>query len=211
MKRGNHYFWRKLHSLSGIIPVGGFLLFHMTLNAMAFVKGPDAYNSIIKFNTSLPLGIAIELLVIFLPIYFHAIYGIIVAFDARHNVLNYKYSRNWMFWLQRMSGFFTLIFVSWHIWMFTLQRLLFGREIDYSVVAHALQNPWMALFYFLGVAAAAYHFANGLWTFLITWGITVGPRSQRIAYWLTAIIFVGITAAGLAAIYAFNTLPIASM
>lgn len=208
MKRGNHYFWRKLHSLSGVIPVGGFLIFHLTLNSMAFLKGPEAYNTIIKVNTSLPLVTLIEWVVIFLPLYYHAIYGIVVALDSRNNVLRYQYFRNWMFWVQRVSGIFTLFFVSWHIWMFTLQRMFFGREVSFDVVARALHNPLYAVLYGLGVTAAAFHFANGLWTFLITWGITVGPRSQRIAYVLSVVLFVGLTAAGLAALYAFNTGPV---
>lgn len=207
MKRGNHYFWRKLHSLSGVIPVGGFLMFHLTLNSMAFLKGPDAYNAIIRINTSLPLVTLIEWVVIFLPLYFHAFYGVYVALDSKNNVLRYNYFRNWMFYVQRASGVFTLLFVSWHIWMFTLQRMFFGREVSFATVAQALHNPWMALFYGLGVAGAAYHFANGLWTFLITWGITVGPRAQRISYVLSAVIFFGLTAAGLAALYAFSTGP----
>ena len=27
--------------------------------------------------------------------------------------------------------------------------------------------------------ACVFHFTNGIWTFCITWGITVGPRAQR--------------------------------
>ncbi len=208
MKRGNHYFWRKLHSLSGVIPVGGFLIFHLTLNSMAFLKGPEAYNSIIKMNTSLPLVTLIEWVLIFLPLYYHAIYGIVVALDSRNNVLRYQYFRNWMFYVQRVSGVFTLFFVTWHIYMFTLQRMLFGHEISFNVVAQALHNPLYAVLYALGVTSAAFHFANGLWTFLITWGITVGPRAQRISYVLSVVLFAGLTAAGLAALYAFSTSPI---
>jgi len=34
-------------------------------------------------------------------------------------------------------------------------------------------------FYIIGVLAAIYHFANGFFTFLISWGITIGDRSQN--------------------------------
>ena len=37
------FLWRRLHSLSGIIPVGAFLLFHIFENLSA-LRGPEAYN-----------------------------------------------------------------------------------------------------------------------------------------------------------------------
>ena len=39
---------------------------------------------------------------------------------------------------------------------------------------------WFTLsFYMVGLTAAVYHFANGIWTFAISWGILGGPDSQR--------------------------------
>jgi hypothetical protein len=34
-------------------------------------------------------------------------------------------------------------------------------------------------FYVLGLWAAVFHFCNGIWTFCISWGITVGAKAQR--------------------------------
>ncbi|MGQ0627118.1 MAG: hypothetical protein ACT4PL_03350, partial [Phycisphaerales bacterium] len=37
----------------------------------------------------------------------------------------------------------------------------------------------VSLFYFVGVSLLVFHFANGLWTSAITWGLTVSVESQR--------------------------------
>jgi len=37
----------------------------------------------------------------------------------------------------------------------------------------------VAIFYFLGVTLLVFHFANGLWTAAITWGLTVSEHAQK--------------------------------
>jgi succinate dehydrogenase/fumarate reductase cytochrome b subunit len=39
--------------------------------------------------------------------------------------------------------------------------------------------PWLALLYLVGVLAVSFHFANGLWGVLFSWGVTVTRTSQR--------------------------------
>ena len=51
--KGHSFFLRRLHSLSGIIPVGAFLLEHFISNAFA-TNGPKAYADQVKFLTGLP-------------------------------------------------------------------------------------------------------------------------------------------------------------
>lgn len=43
------------------------------------------------------------------------------------------------------------------------------------------KSPSMILLYTIFVVTAVFHGFNGAWTFLITWGVTLSPRSQRIA------------------------------
>jgi succinate dehydrogenase / fumarate reductase cytochrome b subunit len=207
----NHFLLRRLHSLTGIVPVGGFMVFHLYENSQA-LGGPAAFNEVVRFINSLPMLWALEIFGIFLPLYFHAIYGIYIAADAKHNVSNYGYGRNWAFLLQRVTGIITLFFVTFHIWQFRFQKLL-GRYDEnagemaglptFDVVKEALSNNAVAAFYAIGIVAAAFHLANGIYTFLITWGITVGPKSQRVSNVLTQGLFVGISALGLSALWAF--------
>lgn len=202
---------RRLHSLSGVIPTGLFLLFHLFENARA-MYGAEAYNEVVLSINSLPFLIVIEIFFIILPLYFHALYGIYIAADAKHNVTTYSYGRNWAFLFQRITGLITLVFVTYHIWHFRVQKAL-GRYDegtampglpDFNVVATAFSNDLIALFYGIGIVAAAYHLANGLYTFLITWGITIGPKSQRISSMATNALFVLISAMGLSALFAFR-------
>ena len=73
--QGTSFLWRKLHSLLGIIPIGAFLLEHLLSNFEA-LKGPLAYGEQVKFLNSLPLVRVLEWVFIFLPILYHALYGV---------------------------------------------------------------------------------------------------------------------------------------
>jgi succinate dehydrogenase / fumarate reductase cytochrome b subunit len=209
--RRNHFLLRRLHSLTGIVPVGGFLLMHLYENAKS-LQGPEAFNEAVKFINSLPAVLFLEIFFIFLPLYFHAIYGVYIAMDAKHNVKEYGYGRNWAFFWQRVTGLITLFFVTYHIWHFRFQKVLGAYEtgtaipglIDYHVVARAFQSNLVLAVYIIGVVAAAYHLCNGIYTFLITWGITVGPRSQKISNVVTNVLFVAVSALGIAAAVGFR-------
>lgn len=211
--RRNHFLMRRLHSLTGVVPVGGFLLFHLYENSKA-LQGVEAYNEVVLSINSMQFVLLLEIFGIFLPLYFHALYGIYIAADARHNVKQYGYGRNWAFVLQRISGLLTLFFVTWHIWEFRIQKALgaYGPKVhgtmsglpDFDVVQNAFQNNIIAAWYIIGIIAAAYHLCNGIYTFLITWGITIGPKSQRISNLITNAAFVGVSALGVITVFAFR-------
>ncbi|WP_243386124.1 succinate dehydrogenase cytochrome b558 subunit [Bacillus kexueae] len=192
---------RKLHSLLGVVPIGIFLMQHLVVNHFA-TKGPEAFNNAAHFMESLPFRYVLEAFIIFIPLLYHAIYGIYIAFTAKNNVSRYSYFRNWMFMLQRVTGVFTLIFVAWHVWE-TRIAAAFGKEVNYDMMAEILSNPGMLVFYIVGVLSAIFHFANGLWSFAVSWGITVSPRSQLISTYVTLGIFVALSIVGLRAIFAF--------
>jgi succinate dehydrogenase / fumarate reductase cytochrome b subunit len=189
-------------------------LFHLFENSRAMVSA-EAYNEAIRSINSMPVVWFFEIFVIFLPLYFHALYGIYVAFDARHNVAKYNYGRNWAFLFQRITGLITLVFVTWHVWEFRIQKMMGvygtyqgGTSMQglpsFDIVAKAFQNNIIATAYIIGIVAAAYHLCNGIYTFLITWGITIGPKSQRVSNILTNAAFVAVSALGVAAVFAFR-------
>ena len=51
--QGRSFLWRRLHSLSGIFPIGAFLVEHFLSNAFA-TNGGAAYNENVRFLTGLP-------------------------------------------------------------------------------------------------------------------------------------------------------------
>lgn len=198
----HHYFIRKLHSLSGILPIGIFLTEHLLVNNLS-TKGPEAYNSSVAMLQSIPFLPLVELFFIAIPIAFHALYGLWVVYLAKNNVLNYTYYKNWLFYLQRVTAIITFIFVIYHSYTLRISKSLFGLEISFDTMTTVLANSWVLAFYIIGLVASVYHFANGLATFLITWGITVGPYSQRVATIFSGILFVFLSFIGIQSLFAF--------
>ncbi|APH04154.1 succinate dehydrogenase cytochrome b558 subunit [Bacillus weihaiensis] len=192
---------RRLHSLLGVIPVGIFLIQHLVVNHFA-TRGPEAFNEAAHFMEMLPFRYVLETVIIFLPLLYHAIYGVYIAFTAKNNVSNYGYVRNWLFMLQRFTGIITFIFVAWHVWETRIAAAL-GAEVNYDMMASILSSPFMLAFYLIGVISTTFHFANGLWSFAVSWGITVTPRSQVISTYVTLGIFLALTFVGVRAIFAF--------
>ncbi len=201
MAQNREFFYRRLHSLLGVIPVGLFLTQHLVVNYFA-TRGAESFNKAAAFMEQLPFRYFLEIFVIFLPLLFHAIYGLYIAFTAQNNVSRYGYFRNWMFMLQRLTGIITLIFVVWHVWETRVQAA-FGAEVNYDMMANIVANPFMLAFYIVGIVSAVFHFANGLWSFFVSWGITVTPRSQQISTYVTMGIFVALSIVGIRAILAF--------
>lgn len=199
---GNREFvYRRLHSLLGVIPVGIFLIQHLVVNHFA-ASGAEAFNNAAHFMENLPFRYALEIFVIFLPLIYHAVYGVYIAFTAKNNANRFGFFRNWMFVLQRITGIVTLIFVSWHVWQTRIAAQM-GAEVNFDMMADILSSPIMLGFYIVGVLSTIFHFSNGLWSFAVTWGITVSPRSQRIATFVTMGVFVVLSYVGLRAILAF--------
>ncbi len=191
----SYYFNRKLHSLLGFIPIGAFLFVHFTANYMA-LRGPESFDNAAKFLENLPYLVVLEWGLIFLPLLYHGVYGLIIAFQSKNNLRNYRYFNNFKFVFHRITGVITFIFVTWHIWQTTLQVKLGNEELSYFLMSDILTNDYALILYLIGVFSAIFHFCNGLWSFLISWGITIGPRSQRISNYIfmTSFIIISIVA-----------------
>jgi succinate dehydrogenase / fumarate reductase cytochrome b subunit len=116
MTGGERHFWlRRLHSLSGIVPVGGFLAFHLYENYSA-TRGPEAYNAMTRRLQEIPFALALEIAVIAVPLFFHGIYGLFVTGTARPNVITNAYVRNWMYLVQRVTGVVLFAVVIFNLW-----------------------------------------------------------------------------------------------
>ena len=197
---------RKLHSLLGVIPLGLFFVEHALTNYSAFEGGKEGFNDSVEFLHGMPLIFFLELFVIWLPILFHGVYGIYVAYQSNINTGRYKYGRNWAFALQRITGVITFVFVFWHVWETRVQVAL-GNVSNDQLGEHMhkiLTNPVTATLYVIAVIAAVFHFSNGLWSFLVAWGITVGPRAQRISSKICMGVFVIVSVLFLLSLVAFR-------
>jgi succinate dehydrogenase / fumarate reductase cytochrome b subunit len=52
--------------------------------------------------------------------------------------------------------------------------------------------------------SAIYHFANGLWTQGITWGLWTSAKAQRRASWISVIVGLFLTVVGVTALAGFS-------
>ena len=203
MSKNHEFYWRRLHSLLGIIPVGLFLLVHFSINFTA-TQGVEAYNNAAGMMELIPhwLLLIVEWVVIYIPLLFHGLYGVYIAFTATNNIQRFGTFRNWMFVLQRFSGVFLVVFIAWHIFQTRIQKAL-GDEVNFDMMAEIVANPLMLAFYIVGILAATFHLSNGIWSFLVSWGITQSPKSQKVATYVTMAFFVVFSVAFVAAILAF--------
>ena len=182
------FLMRKLHSLSGVVPVGLFLMFHLWTNAKA-IQGQQVFDDAVDDIHRMPYLLVLEVGVVLLPLLFHTLYGVKIAIEGRSNVGTYPYSKNWAYTLQRLTGVVALLFIGYHLWEFPVQVWL-GRMTPDDFFPHLCKSmsstnsmgiPLVAVAYLVGVAASAYHFANGLYGFCFSWGITVSRRATRLA------------------------------
>lgn len=196
------YFLRRLHSLSGMFPLGVFMAFHLFANSTA-ISGPEKFNAVINFLRSLPYLEEVEFLVLFIPFAFHGLYGMVITKTAQPSQLQYSNWENWKYFFQRITGTIGLLFIVFHVY-----QLRFIEDLDYSYVSQALASnahfSWMPELpllnpmnvywvYIIGVLSLVYHFAHGIWSFCITWGITVGKKSQDMVALLSFGIFLALS------------------
>jgi succinate dehydrogenase / fumarate reductase cytochrome b subunit len=176
---------RKLHSLSGVVPVGGFMVFHLFENAKA-LQGQQQFDEAVSGINHMPYLPVLEWGMILLPLLFHAGYGVKLALESKPNVGRYPHSRNWMYTLQRVTGLLAFLFILFHLYEYWWQKMMGKLAADqfYPALCANMSStlgpvPVVALVYILGIAACTFHFANGLWGFCFSWGLTVSRRAQR--------------------------------
>jgi succinate dehydrogenase / fumarate reductase cytochrome b subunit len=175
-----HFLLRRLHSLSGVLPVGVFLLEHFYTNSWA-IKGAEAFDEHVVALNRLPYLYVLEVGLIGLPILFHALLGLWIAFERQPSPRGGAFGRTRLYLLQRLSGIFLILFIGVHVALTRFSGTPPDRLFEH--MASYLSQPLMFSFYVLGVLAASFHFGNGLWGFLIHWGVTVSPRAQRVSSW----------------------------
>jgi len=69
------------------------------------------------------------------------------------------------------------------------------------LVRNTFKSPIMILLYTFLVLGACFHAFNGLWTSMITWGITLTHQSQRLMRWVSTFLMLLIAFLGLASVW----------
>lgn len=207
--QGSEFLLRRLHSLSGIIPVGAFLLEHILVSNATAISGPGAYARQVRFLASLPMVTALELFGIWLPILFHGGYGLYLWYRGEGNVKNYPYQGNWLYTLQRWTGLIAFAYIVVHTYTlrFTGINLHEFPGASFGKVQRELtQGSYLGL-YVAGLLSASWHFSYGIWLFCAKWGITIGENARRRLLVACLGLFLLLSGVGMASIFKLLNTP----
>lgn len=194
---------RRLHSLTGMIPLGVFLFEHFFTNSFSH-QGETVYNAKVEFLRTLPYILFIEWGLLFLPFLFHILYGLVIIYQGQVNVIDQNRPRNWLYFMQRVSAFPAMGFIFYHV---IHLRFYHGSAHDanfYRVMIDVFDNPFLFVFYIVGILSTCFHFANGILTFCITWGLTVSLNAQRIVGFAAAGVGVVLAAMAINSMFGFQ-------
>lgn len=210
IRLSRNFVLRKLHQLSGIMPLGIFLLEHFYTNSKALAGATD-FNNAVKDLQSIPYILFVEIGGIFIPLIYHAVYGLFISLEMRPNNLNYPYPRNWFYTIQRVTGFVLFFFITFHVLNFRfglipgLNTVSVAHHPDqsFAILAGEFHRVSIFIVYLIGITATVWHFANGIWLFLVDWGITIGERAQRLTGYACIAFGIFLLAVGINAAIAF--------
>ena len=218
IKLSRTFLLRKLHQITGIVPLGTFFLVHIYTNSAA-MGGRESFNEHVKGIHDIPYLLFAEIFGIFLPLIYHSVYGIFISAETRPNVGNYGYGRNWFYLFQRITGIFLFFFLMFHILNFRFGLIpglnttpVAGHAGEaFQIVSREFQNAGILLLYVLGVAATAWHLGYGLFLFAVDWGIIIGEKAQKYALYgcvaVSALLFAVGTNAAVAFVRPCGLLP----
>jgi succinate dehydrogenase / fumarate reductase cytochrome b subunit len=164
----------------------------------------------------------LEWVFIFLPILYHAGYGVYIWLRGKSNIVYYPWAGNWMYIAQRYTGLIAFAYILQHV----IRQRFMGISLPenpyaaFHKVQVELSNPWMVAVYAIAMIAICWHFAYGVWLFAAKWGITPGETARKRFGYACAVLGVLLAVMGLASIWAFvggkypnvpESVPIASL
>lgn len=210
IKFSSTFILRKLHQITGIVPLGIYFLVHMYTNSTA-MSGAKVFNDHVQDIHNMPYLIFIEIFGIFIPLLYHSIYGVLISAEARNNVLTYGYARNWFYLFQRITGIFLFFFLLFHILNLrfglipglNLTPVAGNAHRAFAIISAEFQIGWVMALYVLGIIATAWHLAYGIFLFAVDWGIVIGEKAQRLTIYASVGLAVFLSAVGINAAAAF--------
>jgi succinate dehydrogenase / fumarate reductase cytochrome b subunit len=198
-----HWILRRLHSLTGVVPIGAFLFFHIFENSYVTYGGATWWKES-AFTRTIPFEVVVEAITLWIPISYHAIYGLLITVTSVPNVSSYGYERNIQYTLQRVTGILALAFILFHFFTTRGWFYLTGVETDYARMHAFMMNPLFLSAYIIGTISCLYHLTNGIFPFCITWGLTVGPRAQTMVNRACVALFIAFSVMAVVTLLSFR-------
>ena len=189
----NEFLIRRLHSLSGLVPVGAYMVVHLLTNASVLDSAASFQRNVYSIHSFGKILPVIEWVFIFIPLLFHGIVGFAIIREGLPNSSTYKYAGNVRYTLQRATGMIAGLFILGHVfhehgwfhfdwWMHNVAEPLGGGRFRAFAAASTAAESLRAspviypVLYVIGVLSCVFHLANGIWTSGITWGLWVTAR-----------------------------------
>jgi len=201
----SHFLLRRIQSLTGVVPVGLFLIYHLYLQ-LYLHYGAQIYNKEVNSFYESPLATWALVIVVYIPLLFHSLLGVLLVFENKVQP-SYTYFSHLLYWLQRISGIGVLLFIIAHVWNAKLGPWIAGTwGTHFEHLSSGFADPETGMLtktvYLLGVLGAVFHFANGLNTFCMTWGIALTQNSQKKVRYFSILVFILLTASAFYALAA---------
>lgn len=158
----------RLFSLTGLVPLGAFLLIHVAINA-SVLWGATNFDHATAALHGIPALWLLEAALVFAPLTVHAGLGLWLVLARATLALPRPYPPAVRV-AMRATGAVAAVFLAAHLLEFRFHdaRLrLDGAELqtllsaDLSSTAHGL--PWRGAAYLIGTACVSFHFVGGVW------------------------------------------------
>jgi succinate dehydrogenase / fumarate reductase cytochrome b subunit len=186
---------RRLFTLSGVAPLGAFLILHAITNASA-ARGEAAFLGAAARFDRIPGLALVEIVFVYVPLLFHSALGIWLTATRAPLPTSSPYSSRWRLVL-RASGLVGALFLMLHLAELRFRARLLeappsGGELltwltaDLSSTFHGW--PLLAVAYLFASACMTVHFAAGTWgAFAATRLGTANPRARTRAAWVATL------------------------
>jgi succinate dehydrogenase / fumarate reductase cytochrome b subunit len=112
-----------------------------------------------------------------------------------------------MYTAQRWTGGIAFAYILWQTWTMRFTGVDLHEYPGASfgkVQSEVFQTP-LFLFYVVGLIAASWHFAYGIWLFCAKWGIVSGEKARKRFLIVCLIFFFALTGVGLASLTSFRS------
>ncbi|GIT03021.1 MAG: hypothetical protein CM1200mP28_02800 [Deltaproteobacteria bacterium] len=97
------------------MPVGFFLVYHLYLQ-LYLHYGAEIYNNEVNSFYDSPLATGALVIVVYIPLLFHSLLGVILVFEKKGTPFPYTYFSHLLYWLKRIRGIGVLLFIIAHVW-----------------------------------------------------------------------------------------------
>ena len=178
-------FARRFFSLSGVVPLGVFLVLHAVTN-FRVVRGEPAFLATVRLYERIPALPLVEAVFVFAPLVFHATLGLwaVAARRPLHETSPYP---GGVRVAMRATGVLLGVFLAMHLSELRFRvpgvrpsggELLTVLASDLSATSHGV--PWRGIAYLVGTGCATFHLSVGLWGFFAT--TNAGSRARERAW-----------------------------